>query len=314
MQRRKTAYAALAAITLSALAYGSSIFASKPITPANKYLREFPAHLPAARSIIKYETPGAQTTLVHIRQAHHVHFNPDIGFITIATTTEQANATLCQIDIATILTATHADHVYAEGVTPNVLRKFNQQPPLLRALSSYESNRTKELEESLRELYIKRNGIAWELPPGQDLGSYHASLDAQIQSQTTELVRIMQANHYGGDAALKLAYERKITLRAPELTEVMEAGLREVKRQGIGTAATDNREDTILQVIALDKTPIAYLVLGAAHAFGGKDSFGGTYSLEGRISERDNIAEWNRTHPGQAFSLIEITPEHCGQK
>jgi len=71
----------------------------------------------------------------------------------------------------------------------------------------------------------------------------------------------------------------------------------------------DDREDFILESVVKNHDPIGIVVYGGAHAWGGRDSFGKNYSLDGRMSYRDNIAEWNKKNPDKKFSLIEIIPK-----
>ena len=73
----------------------------------------------------------------------------------------------------------------------------------------------------------------------------------------------------------------------------------------------ENREDIVLQKIASQNAGLWVCVYGGAHLWGGNQSFGDIYPIaNGRISLKDNIAEWNSQHPDKKFSLIEITPQH----
>ena len=72
------------------------------------------------------------------------------------------------------------------------------------------------------------------------------------------------------------------------------------------------REDVVLWLISNDADSASVVVFGAANEWGGQESCGPEYregDLLGRtLSNKDNIAQWNRDHPDKKFSLIEISP------
>ncbi len=84
--------------------------------------------------------------------------------------------------------------------------------------------------------------------------------------------------------------------------------------------ALERREDGVLERIAESAGPLAVLVYGGGHLFGGKSTCGDGYRREMVTSKdpqeriaykvnKDNIAEWNAAHPMQKFSFIDITPK-----
>lgn len=70
----------------------------------------------------------------------------------------------------------------------------------------------------------------------------------------------------------------------------------------------DGREDIAFELLSKEQGPLFVVVYGAGHAWGGKESCGPDYSLELRVSYKDNLTEWNKKHPDKKFSLIEIAP------
>lgn len=118
------------------------------------------------------------------------------------------------------------------------------------------------------------------------------------------------------EAVDRLAKEGKISYLPADTKELMDkAYLAMIKELWAGeTEETikiimDDREEGLLDIVSKTKNPLAISVYGGNHAFGGEDSCGKGYSLGNRRSLIDNIAKWNKKHPNQKFSLIEITPE-----
>jgi hypothetical protein len=71
-------------------------------------------------------------------------------------------------------------------------------------------------------------------------------------------------------------------------------------------ASGEKREDAFLEIASNERDPLAVVVYGHWHAWGGKESFGKHYKRD--FSIRDNLAIWNSEHLDKKFSLIEITP------
>ncbi len=252
---------------------------------ANQHLEYFPMQIPCASEIRKYKTPEAKHCLVHILQMHYTDemedkLNPDVKSI--------------QEDIYKILSHLVNKHslkeVYDEGLTDDAKEKFN--------------NTIKEFLELKKRVppfdKIEKDKISKE--------AYKKIQDAYKKIEET-YQEIYQAAELKMGATGRLMLEGKIVLKDAETARLNDAAQEDALKGKITENVTDLRENVVLENIVRNKDIFAVCVYGGAHAFGGKQSFGEDYSLEGRISKKDNIHEWNIKNPDKKFSLIEVVPQ-----
>ncbi len=128
-------------------------------------------------------------------------------------------------------------------------------------------------------------------------------------------------------ASNRLAYLGKLKIKGCESNELNHIGIDAQERIEKGEnidpgvawdAIFEDREDFALKTISesLDKLgrPLAVMVYGCNHAWGGYESCGKEYFEMAEVAKerstvKDNIHEWNKLHPDKKFSLIEVTPE-----
>ena len=112
--------------------------------------------------------------------------------------------------------------------------------------------------------------------------------------------------NYG--AAKELYKEGKLIRLPAESLDLMRAAALSMRNGGDLEKITDDREDELLRIVSKQEKPLVITVYGGSHTWGGHKSLGQDYSLKGRKTTRDNLAEWNTKNPDKKFSLIEITP------
>ncbi|MFH1803006.1 MAG: hypothetical protein ABH864_06190 [archaeon] len=95
------------------------------LTTANQFLRDFPTDLAGTTRVDKYETSGAATTIVHIRNLHYV-----------SGLTEESQAIVEDFQtgvynlLADLTERGDLVEIHAEGVTPDLERDFKFTPSL----------------------------------------------------------------------------------------------------------------------------------------------------------------------------------------
>ncbi|MFW5746307.1 MAG: hypothetical protein ACOCWQ_02020 [Nanoarchaeota archaeon] len=276
---------ALLAATLSQSAHAqqpaqeSSLQRSTEMTYANRLLTQFPDTLPKAHSVRKYMTPGAKYTLVHVRQ---VHQGKD------GSTSESV---ACQNEIYDILSAL-ADKgmrdVYFEGVDQ------------------------KEYEKLVRQCR-KFQGAREEFAG--------AAGEEKVEAEAQRVLNDWKRQH----SPVALYFEGRIRLHPAENTETWEESNATIegieqryRKQGnvflsrsdpvVQELSYQSREDYLLRKVMKDNIPLAVVVYGADHSWGGKESFP-DFAIGKRIDTCDNIARHNEQYPDARFSLIEVVPE-----
>lgn len=270
----------------------------------------FPEEIPGADKVEKFPIDGAKKCLVHIRQEHHIDYNPHDSIDKIFEEHKPTKRELerinshqkCIYEILDFLRKNRfTDSVYLEGIdaeTLDALGKIHMVPKNEELMREFE-----DLEQKLRQRII------WNVPEG-----YAPEKLIQEYQQKLEEVKKSLKEHnekykyyYGG--ALRLVLEGKIKPRFEDLS-ISDKAYKEYERtRKMGFMMMDAREDFILKSIAENREKIAVVPFGGAHAFGGKESCGVHYNLGGRKSYKDNIAEWNKKNPDKKFCLVEIIPK-----
>lgn len=249
-------------------------------TEANRWLEEFPLQIPGAREIRKYRTEGAKHCLVHILQRHYL-----FGLKTNKKREDFLTDDIkdVQRDIYTILSYLidncSLKDVYDEGVVSENIDYYDNM--ILKFWRKYEE-----------------------------------SLSPKARLDKVQVVKKFQEDNHKflerigsiPGAVLRLALEKKVILKAAETIEVNKLINKDDKKWFPNEKNMDEREDALFKLIGDSGNSIGVVVYGGGHAWGGKQSFGESYSLEGRISWKDNIYEWNLKNPNKKFSLIEVVP------
>jgi hypothetical protein len=304
---------------------------------ANRLLAEFPIEIPGALHVHKYATPGARYCLVHIRQEHLIK---DIS------KEELKKVGIIQGDIYKILTDLIKNHglkeVYDEGLTPETdsNKESFKLCQLLDSIDETVGNNEKNARQRISELEEKiRVGrkspifaIEAEMhyPSDNDsMGKYLGKLKLELTDEKKKLPGAIEMDNknrrekseryqYQAVERAGLNYGLEIfpaeTLRGNMMGTfaVHELMKRKNGDKELNRRVLDDREDILMEVVARQEKSLVVCVYGGAHAWGGHDSFGCNYPLayDWRASLKDNISEWNKTHPNKKFSLIEVTPEH----
>jgi len=109
---------------------------------------------------------------------------------------------------------------------------------------------------------------------------------------------------------LRSAEDLDLAKEAMQMHRNMKKDRSDLKTANRFASLNEERELYAMEKIASSGDPLAILVYGGAHSFGGKKSCGEDYVV--RVSgfpDYDNIHEWNVARPGKSFSLIEVTPK-----
>lgn len=133
------------------------------------------------------------------------------------------------------------------------------------------------------------------------------------------------ADRYRTDVIPRIVLTKNIHTRGTELKEALWKGQEVVLEENVTLGryikyVIDDREDGVLQRVSESKDPLAVLVYGGGHLFGGTNTCGKAYreamsrskdDLEKVMYKlnKDNIDAWNTAHPDEKYSLIEVTPE-----
>ena len=283
----------------------------KELTDAEKLFLGFPENIPKAK-VKKYPIYGSKYLLVHIRSRHLREKISD---------EDKRKVKAVQNDIYSVLSYLvenyNAKEVYGENIAHEDEDYFNLIIGLIKYSLDNNEERQTELKKDVSDLETR-------LKESKDERIEKAILEKKDELKDLE-ERYEKAKNSDAivyDAVCRLALEGKIDILASVssssklissyLSDNLESG--KIKVNEIDPTSTikrimDDREDSTLEIITKQDKPIAILVYGGLHAFGGKESCGEDYSLDDRISYCDNIAEWNKKHPEEKMSLIEITPE-----
>ena len=299
---------------------------------AEDYFKDFPEKIRGASRIDKYWTEGARHILVHIRQAHTssapaMYFeakrqNPDYTDEELMKKVEEFRKDVheFQFNIVTI----YADlmrryslrFIYPEGLSVDGALFERRVLDILR--DREDGNVLEDVERSIEALEreLKDEGaIRRRFSDPRQTEGYKTFLRANkedLERQRPDLERRVEIENSvlqlweGMGAAGKVAFIDDVDLRPIEERPI---DISELPDMLADFSIFDGREDFALQKLAEYGDPISLVQFGGAHAWGGKESCGDGYSLKGRPSSKDNIAEWNKQHPDKKFALIEILPE-----
>lgn len=285
---------------------------------ANRLLLDFPSQIPGAAGVGKYLTPDAKHCLVHILQAHPIENATEQEKVEIANT---------QADIYRILEhlvqMTKLKEVYAEGLDETLepwLRQHENNVFKLRKDIS-------RLEEELRCFNERR------IPPEvrhqyPDYQGQWADRFVSFMRNMLEWKRESVENHkqkiektFEGQTIGQIAVKYEIRLLPAEDSSALQATI-DLLRNANGDRAEeqkiisnnrevfyDAREQALLERIAERGDPLAVCVYGGGHGFGGRKSCGDYYRIPAGVPDSDSIACWNKEHPTEKFSLIEVIPK-----
>ena len=292
MRKRKprSILTAILASTLALIPACSSLEKQKPIIyPSNKTLADFiletfPSSLEGAAEIKKYETPGARQNLVHIKQQHAVEVE-DVLIVTQSTMKVQENVYSIIMDLKK---TQGLKVVLPEGFSEKDREKWYRKRP--RALLQG----------------VKPWGTEYR---ATDIAFFNGEIDIKESedSHAREIADEADALFQVRRKALKDEAATRSRLNLPPKPYLNKI-LRYRKEWIAGLC--EPREDCLLRIAS--ENPDLTLVVttyGAYHSFAGNQSFPNYRYDEGTKSVKDNIYHWNREHPDEKFSLIEILPK-----
>jgi hypothetical protein len=246
------------------------------VTEANRFLRNFPDEIPGIRSVDKYENPGAEICLVHIRNTHFV-FNLDLllELLKLQGTEKE-------------LTIQHLKEEYSQvnRVQKNVHRALS----FLIEEYGLRQIRCEGITQSTREEDIQKN--------------YSGVLEVLVMSgifAKEKEAGDLESFRYIPGAEILLHLDGKLKLLSAVKAEIEDKALKD------RALWYDPREDAFLDIAVGSREKVVSVLFGSRHAFGGRKSCGRAYSLVGRVSDKDNLAAYVKGN-GLRFSLIELTP------
>ena len=242
-------------------------------TLANKLFDDFPNEITGAREVEKHKIIDAEKTLVHVRQVHVI-----------------------------------------DGVMPleEVLSDEEHTKEEKRGYAKNIVNRFREISDCQKDIYsildylIQNNGLKEVYSEGVSLDTEDKVTSMARELCDLEIERIFSLGYFGDKLDEKT---RKLLQLIPGADRNL-AARGKIKIKGCETDSLNNltqmamnvdrklyeegnnlRENTALELISRNKTPLNVLVYGGAHQFG------------------NNIDEWNEQHPDKRYSLIEVTPK-----
>jgi len=251
-------------------------------TLADTLLDQFPTEILGAAHVKKYAAPGAQHVLVHVRNLHSADKLSDKKLQEVVQVQHEVYTILSYlVDNASLR------DVYIEGMC-------------------IENNNQAFLNKARRNYLIQRKSIADWKKEYKDKG---VALPKDIQ-------RFVKEREAYVGSFIRLFAEGKLNIKPAEKRSVreLEEKLRKKDNLQAEVVLMDGREDAALDIISKNKDKLAVIVYGGRHAWGGLESCDvGYYSRLSFFGRKDNIAEWNKEHPYNKFSLIEITPKTYAQ-
>jgi len=284
-------------------------FGARKLTKANKLLLKFPTaeqinacySADVVKSVDKYLAPGATKVVAHLKQIHYVEGMSE---------EDKKEVRACQENIESIILVLPRKVIYNEGISSKYWAK--ESISVIKFVEKLFNMYVKDLKKEVR-------GLKGELRHG-DAKDYLRKTIEEKRETIKRLEKRKRDPLYG--AVNKLAAERKIKMlpaerknsKIKELSKKVKKGEKKLTDSEVIDAVVDGREDIFLEIASKQRHPLVIVVYGGAHAWGGKESCGPNYLEKGRLSLRDNIAEWNKKYPNEAFSLIEITPKDYGEE
>lgn len=266
------------------------------MTEANQALVDFPYVIPKVENIDKYMTPGAEYTLVHVRQMHKASGHKENHKREVVRVQDNIHSILSFLEEQEMITSVHG-----EGYTPEYAQGFytgiedgeifdvnvEQLPQIEKRRQQPEIKKKWDhilYEDGATEFLAARGDL--ELLPAE-------TKEVRRRLQNIEFAESLRSSYRSFTVCEYCVDENPIEIDPAVKDEII----------------MDEREDALLEIISGQECPLVVTTYGGDHAWGGHESFGHDYFFGDRPEMKDNIAEWNALHPDQMFSLIEITPE-----
>ncbi|MDO8460500.1 MAG: hypothetical protein Q7S74_05290 [Nanoarchaeota archaeon] len=244
----------------------------------NRFLDYFPSYIPGAAEVRKYKTDNTKYNLVHILQRHLPPYD-ECNTECLERVAEIQNNIYLILDYLTSIYPNIA--VYPEGIYP----------------SDYEGDiKTYSNKDGNEKLPKIEEGAALVMYKEQKIREIKKTEKPELHKKSLVLLNKID-KLYTDMLATNSKEERD---RKREQIEKLYIDLYN---------NSDQREDYLLKLIKDNFDTETITVFGAKHAFGGQESCGKAYCLKYRFPLKDNISEWNKSHPEEKFSLIEIIPE-----
>lgn len=271
------------------------------VSPVNERLRTIAAELranPVVEDATLCETPGAARAIIHVRWMHYTPPTPKMDEHDMQ---RARMINYVQRDVYLIIN----DLRHRSGID-------------IRAEGREWVNTTKDSAKEYL-LHLRRFEEAGIIAPTVPPGKIRTSADVFEELETRYPLDDPAWGTYGFAPGADLLTE--IVTREPLLpaqTSTAEFFARVAssrfppndKRRADTWEILDGREDAAISLAGDHASaPITAILYGALHQFGGTESCGPTYGtrINGK-SYKDNIAAWNRRHPENTFSLLEVTP------
>ena len=133
------------------------------------------------------------------------------------------------------------------------------------------------------------------------------------------------SDRYRTDVVGRIILTKEVHTRGTESPQALQRGYDVAAEDNITLGkfvkyVVDGREDGVLERLSEHQDPLAVLVYGGGHCFGGTMTCGPNYRKEMSQSNdplerviyavnKDNIAAWNALHPKNKVALIEVIPQ-----
>lgn len=271
-----------------------------PSSSADQLVKAFPTSLPGAARVEKFRNRNAKKVFVHVRQIHETGHD-----------TEKMREKMlqCQGDIEQILAALmeHPDvnlrEIYYEGHGGGLGELQNMLAESDKTFADLDDDLLK-IYEMEREFIVKQMQDspknrssellqALGLPPDKEpenLPQQLKDINEKISTLKKKSTGESKMNVYGPK---KLAREKGLRILDAEnvvLNLDAMAMYEEGNIEGF-IKIQEQRDDAVLEIASGSQSLCVVTVYGAAHSW-----------------KRNIIDKWNKEHPEQQYSLIEITP------
>ncbi|GEM_PF-5558048 len=252
------------------------------VSEANQFLRGFPDMIPGISGVVKYEVPGADQAIVHIRQYHNISFQ----------------------NLPSIVEPLNKINNGSE-FSEKELREFNEA---VNGVLLSHIDRVSDLQKNiaycmidLRDFYgVKDFRVeGYDINPDRELLLKSLVADCQALKRIFPTINLnLESNpgrflYFGSEKVL--GSQGKINVRKAEEAHLVEMAFEALNAEGhesdrFKKVVFDEREDALLNIVDSGEERFSFVVYGAEHDL------------------RDNIDRWNSENPDNKFSLIVLTP------
>jgi len=256
---------------------------------AEEAFGEFPEEIPGVDRIEKHYTKDAKYCLVHFKQSHITYIPEEFGFIEALRRIKDNNewkgiASEYGIDkkFEELITGYEGFYSYINNAQKDIYKGLSFLIDDIGLSDVIAEGFTEKDNLSLQRIKEKRSNTLQVI-----LGVGIFAKDKPLLSKGIESENI----RYLLGAARLLASERKLNLSPAESSSLLEKARSTLySKSKIEEQLHQDRENVVLDNTIRNSLPLSVVVYGSEHEFW------------------DNIQKWNREHPNQKFSLIELYP------